>query len=254
MSAGMRDRDLAFESSEAGLRNGERIIDSLTAAPSPCTSGRCEVYDRTILPASMAFQTPTWWDYNAWSYVTDETFNTTQHTASSGGLISGSGMTGADPQFVARAGGSGRRFERAADRPAAEPHLLPHHIGRARRHAAGTGRAPVDLRPQILRTHMKIIVAARLFGLLLALAWPALHALAAGSPAARRPPDADHYDLHPDRSRPEYQFNPALVQCFDFRGDALTCDTLVGIGYVDRARVTLRGTDVIRIDIVELQQ
>lgn len=33
MSANMRDRDLAFESSEAGLRNGERIIDSLTVAP-----------------------------------------------------------------------------------------------------------------------------------------------------------------------------------------------------------------------------
>jgi type IV pilus assembly protein PilX len=100
MSAGMRDRDLAFESSEAGLRNGERIIDSLAAAPSPCTAGRCEVYDRGILPAGMGFQTASWWDSNAWSYITDETFNTTQHTASSGGLISGGGMAGADPQFV----------------------------------------------------------------------------------------------------------------------------------------------------------
>jgi hypothetical protein len=34
----------------------------------------------------------------------------------------------------------------------------------------------------------------------------------------------------------------------------MTCDTLVGIGYVDRARLTLRGSDVVRIDIVELQQ
>jgi type IV pilus assembly protein PilX len=100
MSAGMRDRDLAFESSEAGLRNGERIIDSLVVAPSPCTSGRCQIYDRSVLPTSMAFQTPSWWDANAWSYVTDETFNTTQYTASSGGLISGSGLAAADPQFV----------------------------------------------------------------------------------------------------------------------------------------------------------
>ena len=100
MSAGMRDRDLAFESSEAGLRNGERIIDSMVVAPSPCTSGRCQVYDRSVLPASMAFQTPTWWDDNAWSYIANETFNATQYTAGSGGLISGSGMTGADPQFV----------------------------------------------------------------------------------------------------------------------------------------------------------
>jgi type IV pilus assembly protein PilX len=100
MSASMRDRDLAFESSEAGLRNAERIIDSLLAAPSPCTSGRCQVFDRGVLPATMAFQTPTWWDTNAWSYITDETFNTTHHTAGSGGLISGNGMAGADPQFV----------------------------------------------------------------------------------------------------------------------------------------------------------
>jgi|RhiMethySRZTD1v2_1073278.scaffolds.fasta_scaffold181635_3 type IV pilus assembly protein PilX len=100
MSAGMRDRDLAFESSEAGLRNGERIIDSLVIAPSPCTSGRCQVYDRGVLPASMGFQAQTWWNSSAWSYITDETFNTTQHTASSGGLISGRGMAAADPQFV----------------------------------------------------------------------------------------------------------------------------------------------------------
>jgi type IV pilus assembly protein PilX len=95
MSAGMRDRDLAFESSEAGLRNGERIIDSLVAAPSPCTSGRCQVYDRSILPASMAFQTQAWWTTNSWAYATDESFSTTR-----GSEISGSGMAGADPQFV----------------------------------------------------------------------------------------------------------------------------------------------------------
>jgi len=100
MSANMRDRDLAFESSEAGLRNGERIIDSQVVAPSPCTSGRCQVYDRGILPGSMAFQTTTWWANNAWSYIANETFSTTQGTASSGGLISGSGMARVDPQFV----------------------------------------------------------------------------------------------------------------------------------------------------------
>jgi type IV pilus assembly protein PilX len=95
MSAGMRDRDLAFESSEAGLRYGERIVDSLVVAPSPCTSGRCQVYDRRILPASMGFQTPNWWATNSWAYATDESFSTTR-----GSEISGSGMAGADPQFV----------------------------------------------------------------------------------------------------------------------------------------------------------
>jgi len=95
MSASMRDRDLAFESSEAGLRNGERIIDSMTLAPSTCTSGRCQVFDRGILPVSMAYQTPTWWNDNSWSYVTDQSFSTTRGTA-----MSGSGLAGADPQFV----------------------------------------------------------------------------------------------------------------------------------------------------------
>lgn len=95
MSANMRDRDLAFESAEAGLRNGERIIDSLDLAPSLCTSGRCQFYDRNILPTSLAFQTGTWWDANAWSYVTDEEFSTTADDA-----IKGAGMAGADPQFV----------------------------------------------------------------------------------------------------------------------------------------------------------
>jgi type IV pilus assembly protein PilX len=95
MSSNMRDRDLAFESSEAGLRNGERIIDSLTVAPSPCTSGRCQVYDRNILPTSLGFQTPAWWNTNAWAYVTDQTFSSTRGTA-----IKGTGMAGADPQFV----------------------------------------------------------------------------------------------------------------------------------------------------------
>jgi type IV pilus assembly protein PilX len=95
MSANMRDRDLAFESSEAGLRNGERIIDSLVVAPSPCTSGRCQVYDRGVLPTSLAFQTQGWWDLQSWRYATDESFSTTAANA-----ITGSGMARQDPQFL----------------------------------------------------------------------------------------------------------------------------------------------------------
>ena len=102
---------------------------------------------------------------------------------------------------------------------------------------------------------MKLTVATRLCGVLLALAWPALHALAAGAPAVieGRLTQIRTSSVQVDHDR-KYQFNPAIARCFDFRGDAMTCDTLVGIGYVDRARVTLRGTDVVRIDIVELQQ
>jgi hypothetical protein len=102
---------------------------------------------------------------------------------------------------------------------------------------------------------MKLTVAARLIGPLFALAWPALHALAAGSPSVLegRLTRVTTSFIQVDHDR-TYQFNPALVQCFDFRGDALPCETLVGVGYVDRARVTVRGTDVKRIEIVELQQ
>ena len=102
---------------------------------------------------------------------------------------------------------------------------------------------------------MKLTVTARLAGLLLALAWPALHALAAGAPSVLegRLTRVTASFVQVDHNQ-TYQFNPAVAQCFDFRGDAMTCDTLIGIGYVDRARVTLRGTTVQRIDIVELQQ
>ena len=102
---------------------------------------------------------------------------------------------------------------------------------------------------------MKHTVAARFSAPLLALAWPALHVFAAGAPdvVEGRLTQVTSSFVQIDHDR-TYQFNPAIAQCFDFRGDALTCDTLVGIGYVDRARVTLRGANVQRIDIVELQQ
>jgi hypothetical protein len=102
---------------------------------------------------------------------------------------------------------------------------------------------------------MKLTVAARLSGSLLALAWPALCALAAGVPSVLegRLTQVTSSFVQLDHAR-TYQFNPSVARCFDFRGDALTCDTLVGIGYVDHARVTLRGADVLRIDIIELQQ
>lgn len=102
---------------------------------------------------------------------------------------------------------------------------------------------------------MKLATVTRFCGPLLALAWPALNALAAGAPGVveGRLTQISTSAVQLDHDR-EYQFNPAIAQCFDFRGDALACDTLVGIGYIDRARVTLRGSDVVRIDIVELQQ
>jgi hypothetical protein len=102
---------------------------------------------------------------------------------------------------------------------------------------------------------MKLTVTTRISCTLLALAWPTLHAFAAGTPGfvEGRLTQVTTSSIQLDHDR-TYQFNPAVARCFDFRGDAMSCDTLVGIGYVDRARVSLRGSDVVRIDIVELQQ
>ena len=102
---------------------------------------------------------------------------------------------------------------------------------------------------------MKLTAAARLCSLLLALAWPALHASAAAAPGVveGRLTQVTRTFVQVNHGQ-AYEFDPASARCFDFRGDAMTCDTLVGIGYADRARITLRGTVVQRIDILELQQ
>jgi hypothetical protein len=96
---------------------------------------------------------------------------------------------------------------------------------------------------------------ARSAGLVLAVVWPALHALSATAPGVVEGTltqvSTNHVQIDHDKS---YQFDPVSASCFDFRGDAMTCATLVGIGYADRVRITLRGTVVQRIDILELQQ
>lgn len=102
---------------------------------------------------------------------------------------------------------------------------------------------------------MKLTVAARLFSLSLATTLLALAASAAGAPGVveGKLTRVTANELQIDHAQ-VYQFDPVSAKCFDFRGDALTCETLVGIGYADRARITLRGTVVQRVDILELQQ
>jgi hypothetical protein len=109
--------------------------------------------------------------------------------------------------------------------------------------------------PSIEDAHMKLKIAARLSSLLVALAFPTLHTLAAAAPAVveGRLTQVTTTFLQVDHAR-TYQFDPVSAVCFDWRGDALTCDTLVGIGYADRVRITLRGNVVQRVDILELQQ
>jgi type IV pilus assembly protein PilX len=98
MAANSRDRDLALQSAEAGLRNGERLIEALGSAPIPCTavSPRCSVYANNALPVDIGFQTAPWWDSTGWRYGTsDTTWSTTVANA-----MVGSGMVRSDPSFV----------------------------------------------------------------------------------------------------------------------------------------------------------
>ena len=77
---------------------------------------------------------------------------------------------------------------------------------------------------------MKLTVTTRISCTLLALAWPTLHAFAAGAPGfvEGRLTQVTTSSIQLDHDR-TYQFNPAVARCFDFRGDAMSCDTLVGI-------------------------
>src|SRR5262245_18937624 len=52
MAGNARDYDLAFQSAESGLRTCERLINAptLTSAPFPCSSGRCQVFELNVVP------------------------------------------------------------------------------------------------------------------------------------------------------------------------------------------------------------
>ena len=105
MAGSQRNYDLAFQAAEAGLRAGERMIDSnaMTAPPLPCASistPPCKVYERGYLaerastPVSyedQAFQSDAWWTARAQSYSTS--------TTPVIGGNAGEGLAKADPQF-----------------------------------------------------------------------------------------------------------------------------------------------------------
>lgn len=51
-----------------------------------------------------------------------------------------------------------------------------------------------------------------------------------------------------------YRVDQVLTQCFDFRADKTTCETLADIGYADKGRVTVVDGLAKRIDLLVLQQ
>ena len=51
-----------------------------------------------------------------------------------------------------------------------------------------------------------------------------------------------------------FKLDLSKAKCFAVGGMQITCETLVGIGYADKARVAVLADTVQRIDILELQQ
>ena len=95
MAANTRDRDLALQSTEAGLRTGERLIEAQTSAPIPCSTPRCEVYVLNALGTDGAFEDGPWWDARAWRYAPTNTWSSTAPAAAD--AIRGAGMARTDP-------------------------------------------------------------------------------------------------------------------------------------------------------------
>jgi len=102
MAGNARDHDLALQNAEAGLRAGERLIDdpTLVAAPAPCSSGRCQVYELNYLTGNLAYENTQWWDDNSWRYERTEDWST--RAGNSTGEIGwdGSHMASSDPHFL----------------------------------------------------------------------------------------------------------------------------------------------------------
>ena len=63
MSGNTRDRDVAFQGAEAGLREGEAQLETLTEEPIPCTVAPCEVWERGAneMLGELRDKDATWW-------------------------------------------------------------------------------------------------------------------------------------------------------------------------------------------------
>ena len=65
MAGNSRDVNVAFQGAEAGLRDAEARLATMTVRPTPCTSGSCEVFAENTLPVDLRDQTLAWWETNA---------------------------------------------------------------------------------------------------------------------------------------------------------------------------------------------
>ena len=99
MAGNSRDRDLAFQSVEGGVRAGERRIlkptnpgsgTALVGCMTAKTASSCDIYDPKLLGGTpytaQAFESKSWWDTNTWDYAAAKT-------------LSGQGLVSADPHY-----------------------------------------------------------------------------------------------------------------------------------------------------------
>lgn len=100
MAGGQRNYDLAFQSAEAGLRAGERIVDPATmlAPPLPCAAINnppCLVYERGFLNRTVSYEEQAYQPREWWTSVA-------QRYGAADNLISGAageGLAKSDPQY-----------------------------------------------------------------------------------------------------------------------------------------------------------
>ena len=75
MAGNMRNQDLAFQASEAGLRDGEALLSptnlsdkpqTCATAPCTCTTSNCKVWEQNLYDATdFSQQIESWWTTNA---------------------------------------------------------------------------------------------------------------------------------------------------------------------------------------------
>ncbi len=73
MAGNLRDANLAFQGSEAALRDGEGMLGALTLEPVLCSTPPCAIWNEDVLPFYIADQTAAWWTTNAEEYGVDDT-------------------------------------------------------------------------------------------------------------------------------------------------------------------------------------
>ena len=73
MSGNTRDRDIAFQGAEAGLREGEAQLETLTEEPIPCLAAPCFVWERGAneMIGELRDKDQSWWTTNSQQFGDD---------------------------------------------------------------------------------------------------------------------------------------------------------------------------------------